>query len=281
MNKIKTMALLGILVASYFTAAGLVVAQAPGDPFIQVTQVLIDQFNETENSEQSSMWVFGPQPNIRIQYADNNSDISENNFRVEPGTEMLVNITIPQEFLGEGVNLEIVKFWGSAGELGTSRAIFLLQYNVSSDVWTAPVTVYYEPASDRPTLNRFLAFNRENSEFSMSESSYNIVWAINFTNKVLSGEFWTGMEAIDSLGRPVTPSWLARQTTGSFESPPIGLGVDINPAQFALPDYYYGEITDIDGNLNIHCEFIGERTVWRNSTSIFISNLGIPIHGDT
>ena len=111
-----TILLIGILLFSVAASANMVAAQAPGDPFIQVTQILVDQFNETSNEAESSLWVFGPQPEIYVQYLDNDTDISQNNFRVEAGTELLVNVTIPHEFLGAGVGLEIVKFWGSAGE---------------------------------------------------------------------------------------------------------------------------------------------------------------------
>ena len=56
------------------------------------------------------------------------------------------------------------------------------------------------------------------------------------------------MQTMDTNGRPVQPSWLNR-LDGGFESPPIGLGIGVDPRDFALPNYYFADVVDEDGDL--------------------------------
>ncbi|MDF1539498.1 MAG: hypothetical protein P1Q69_11415, partial [Candidatus Thorarchaeota archaeon] len=242
MKKQNTLLLISLLVVSMFSMPYLAIAQTTPDPQLYVSWRVVDQFTEHEDADQNSQWVFGPQPEVLILYADNMSSISDNRYRVEVNMDLYVNMTIPKSFMGIGNTLNTVSFWGIKQDTGGS-SIFALEYNVSADRWTE-IAVHYEPGSETPGSGDFLELYDNQSEFSSDSNNYYIAFSIEFIEDVGDGIFWTGMHAVDQLGRPVSPSWLARLDSGAFETPPIGLGTDVNVGRCALPDYYYAEVVD-------------------------------------
>ncbi len=247
MKKQNTLLIITILVVSVFSMNGLTLAQASSDPELQVSWQVVDEFNEHERHDQNSQWIFGPQPTVWVGYAENMTSIEENGFRVEVNTSLFVNITVPKAFMGVGNNMSSVGFWGYMQGVDAVSA-FGLGYNVTGDEWEA-ISVRYEPGSQQPSTGEFLSHNEANSVFTETEDEYFVSFNIVFIADIGTGIFWTGMKAIDQEGRPVTPSWLARLQSGTFETPPIGLGKEVNVGHFALPERYYAEVIDNDGNI--------------------------------
>ncbi len=245
MKKTATILLMAILLLSVYAATGFVAAQSP-DPYTEVTWNVVDQVNDFEHTEDNSQWIFGPQPTIVVTYAENGTDIADNNYRVEVGTDLYVNITIPTSFLGEGNALDSVLFWGS-GHLPRSP-IFVLQYNATADDWNK-LCFSYQPGQDEPTPSDFLALNGNESSYTEYSGGYVITFAISFVINVGPRIFWTGMQARDVNGNPVTLSWLSRLQRGDFESPPLGLGVDVDRILEGFPSYYYAKVTDVNGEI--------------------------------
>ncbi|MHA1575816.1 MAG: hypothetical protein ACTSU3_00505, partial [Candidatus Thorarchaeota archaeon] len=197
MKKMYSIFIVALLLVGAVSAASFVSAQAPGDPYVAVGWEVVDQFEEISHGQESSDWMFGPQPTITIEYADNGTDIAENYYQVDVGDLLFINITIPKTFLGVDVDLDTVKFWGSA--YNVSQAVFYLEYNVTADVWIAPVTLHYTPGATGPSFSNFLSASLENSSYEESTDDYNVVFAVTFTEAVLQGVFWTGMQAIDEM----------------------------------------------------------------------------------
>ncbi|MFW9907773.1 MAG: hypothetical protein ACFFEF_04300 [Candidatus Thorarchaeota archaeon] len=247
MKKIYTILLVTLLLIGVAASASFVAAQAPGDPYVAVAWQVVDEFDEISHSEQSSEWMFGPQPNIVVKYAWNGSNIADHGFRVDADEEIWIDITIPRGFVGDDIGLDTVRFWGSAGQFGVARAIFWLEYNVTSDVWTAPVTLHYAASATEPSMSNFLEANLDNSSYTVTTSYYRVIFAVTFTEQIVTDIFWTGMQAIDEFGHPVSPSWLSRLQSGTFVTPPIVLGARADPRSFSMPKYYYGDIVDTNG----------------------------------
>ncbi|TFG11542.1 hypothetical protein EU537_12145, partial [Candidatus Thorarchaeota archaeon] len=248
MKKIITTTIIALMLIGFISTGFFVSAQDPEDPFVYVGWDVENKTEELGHTEQSSQWLFGPQPTIIISYEENGTSITENNYRVEVGTEILINITVPKSFLGEGNILDTLKFWGSTETPG-EKAVFALGYNATSDTWEAPYAARFELGSDTPSEAGFIEFIEPDSSYSNSTAFYRVIFAVNFTRTALEGIYWTGMHTIDQLGRPVSPSWLSRLQSGGFATPPIGLSVKVNPADFFLPKYYYGEITNREGEI--------------------------------
>ena len=238
MKKTHTIFIVALLVVSFTATASFVSAQATGAPFLYVAWDVTSEQDTFEHTEEHSQWVFGPQPTVDIRYADNGTSITENYYRVEPGVDLLIDITIPKSFLGEGIDLDTVHFWGSAGEDGNT--FFVLEYNITSDEWNK-LNFHAVAGLDVPVSSDFVALDSENSDYNDNTGleRYEVTFAFRFTTRIARRIFWTGMQAIDTLGRPATPSWLASVNAGGFAVPPLGLGVDIASHVFELPQYYY------------------------------------------
>ncbi|MCK4484975.1 MAG: hypothetical protein KAU89_09120, partial [Candidatus Thorarchaeota archaeon] len=103
---------------------------------------------------------------------------------------------------------------------------------------------------------------------------YELVFAIVFEEKIVEDVFWTGLNAIDTDGHPVSPSWLAAMD-GGFPSPPIGLGTAVSPRDFSLPDYYYGDIIDPSGDI-VHYVAENDTFIVRLRSSAEFGEIVIP-----
>jgi len=150
MKKIISITIIALMLFGFISARSFVSAQTSGDPFVRVAWSVVDETKELGHTEQSSEWLFGPQPRIIISYEENGTDIAENHFRVEVGTEILINITVPKSFLGEGNIMDVLRFWGS-GKVPGEEAVFALGYNATSDTWEAPYTARFEVGSESHT----------------------------------------------------------------------------------------------------------------------------------
>ena len=219
---------MALLVVSFAATASFVSAQTTGEPFLYVAWEVTDEQDTFEHTEEHSQWIFGPQPTVDISYADNGTSITENYYRVEAGTDLLIDIIIPKSFLGEGVDLDVVQFWASTGETDDGGTFFVLEYNATSNEWNklnfhavAGVTV--------PVSSDFIFLDTGESGFNDNTGldQFEITFAFRFTTRIVRRVFWSGMQAIDSLGRPATPSWLASVNAGGFAVPPLGLGIDV------------------------------------------------------
>jgi len=272
MKKIGTILILGIIVLSAVYGISYGTAQETGDPELNVSWRVEDEVEDFEHTSQNSQWVFGPQPTLWLGYAENLTSTSENAFRVEFGTRLFLNITIPKSFLGDGNELDSVRFWGSKSI--ERSPVFVLEYNVTADSWTI-VSLSYEPGSDEPSQSNFISLYRNESSYYNDTDEYEVVFSIEFKDEVTEGMFWTGMEAIDQNGNPVSPSWLARLDSGRFETPPIGLGVDVNVGQYALPEYYYAEVVNEDGDI-IHYVDVKDNFTLRMRANEPFSRIEIP-----
>jgi hypothetical protein len=243
MKKIISITIIALMLFGFISTSSFVSGQTSSDPFVYVAWNVIDDVEELGHTEQSSEWLFGPQPRIIITYEENGTNIADNHYRVEAGTEILINITVPKSFLGEGNIMDVLRFWGS-GNLPGEEAVFALGYNATSETWEAPFAALFEVGSESPAGAGFLDFIEPDSSFTNATEYYRVVFAVNFTRPVMRTVFWTGMHTIDQLGRPVSPSWLSRLQSGAFTTPPIGLGVSVNPNDFFLPQYYYADIVN-------------------------------------
>ncbi|MFW9847632.1 MAG: hypothetical protein ACFFF4_00730 [Candidatus Thorarchaeota archaeon] len=276
MKKTNTILLVTLLLASVAVSSSYVAAQAPGDPLVVVAWDVVDSFEEISHSEQSSEWAFGPQPTIDVLYEENGTSISENGWRVNAGEEIWIDITIPKSFLGEGNALDSVRFWGSSGEVGVERAIFWLEYNATADTWAAPVTLHYAAGADEPSMSNFMEANLDNSSYIVTTTTYRVIFAVMFTEEIVRNIFWTGMQAIDEHGNPVSPSWLSRLSTGTFVVPPIVLGARVDPRTFSLPKYYYGDIVDTNGDL-MHYAGVNDTFIVRLSAGEELGDVIVPL----
>ncbi len=246
MKRTHTLFIIALLILSFAATASFVSAQTTGEPILYVAWDVSNEQDTFEHTEEHSQWIFGPQPTVDISYADSGTSISENHYRVEPNVDLLVDITIPKSFLGEGISLDVVQFWGSTGEDGST--FFVLEYNVTLDVWNK-LNFRTIAGADAPVASDFVALNLAECAYTVMLDRFEIRFAFRFTVNLMSRIFWTGMQAIDTLGRPATPSWLASVNAGGFAVPPLGLGVDIAPHIFELPKYYYAEVTDGTGQI--------------------------------
>ncbi len=277
MNKINTIFIVALLLVGICSSAAFVSAQTNPDPIVRVGWEVVDEFQEISHSEQSSDWMFGPQPTITISYAENETDISENFYGVDVGDKLFINIIIPKSFLGEDIDLEIVRFWGSAGGgRGTERAIFVLEYNATSEVWATPITLHYNPGAQEPSLSNFMSADMNNNSYSETADAYEIIFAVTFTEAIVTDVFWTGMQAIDTLGRPVSPSWLSRLQSGEFITPPIALGKIVDPRDFSLPKYFYGDIVDTNGDIT-HYVGVNDTFIVRITSPHGLGDIVVPM----
>ncbi|MBD3160356.1 MAG: hypothetical protein GF309_16370, partial [Candidatus Lokiarchaeota archaeon] len=272
MKKIGTILILGIIVLSAVYGISYGTAQETGDPELNVSWRVEDEVEDFEHTSQNSQWVFGPQPTLWLGYAENLTSTSENAFRVEFGTRLFLNITIPKSFLGDGNSLDSVRFWGSKSI--ERSPVFVLEYNATADSWTL-VSLDYEPGSDEPSQSNFISLYRNESSYYNGTDEYEVVFSIEFMDEVAEGIFWTGMEAIDQNGNPVSPSWLARLESGRFETPPIGLGVDVTVGQYGLPEYYYAEAVNEAGDI-IHYVDVKDNFTLRMRANEPFSRIEIP-----
>ncbi|TET13136.1 MAG: hypothetical protein E3J82_03485, partial [Candidatus Thorarchaeota archaeon] len=244
MKKITTLLVVTMILCGVAAMAGLASAQTSEDPYIRVAWETVSDYYEFDHSEQNSQWVFGPQPSIWIEYADNSTNIKENHYLVEAGLDLLVNIIIPKSFLGIGNELDTVQFWASTHR--PRSPLFVLQYNATAEEWDI-LSFYYAPGAEEPTSADFVSLDVDASSYTEADEQYELVFAIVFEREIVKDVFWTGLNAIDTDGHPVSPSWLAGE--GGFPSPPIGLGTAVSPRDFSLPDYYYGDIIDPSGDI--------------------------------
>ncbi|MGY5875635.1 MAG: hypothetical protein RTU30_07810 [Candidatus Thorarchaeota archaeon] len=247
MKRAYSIILLGLLLGSAIGMTGLASAQvpAPGDPYVRV---LWDTKNETrawEHEDENSQWVFGPQPAIWIGDADTLVSIEENNYEVEVNQKLLLNITVPKSFLGEGNELDSIHFWGTTWR--PRSPIFAFEYNATSEHW-ASASYHYQPGLEAPTQSDFMELYTNECVYNEDTDFYSAVFVFEFIEDVITAVFWTGMQAVDTMGRPVQPSWLNR-LDGGFESPPVGLGISVDPRDFSLPSYYHADIVDTNGDL--------------------------------
>ena len=248
MKKQYAILIVAILVLSFASAASFVAAQTGVGPVIGVAWEVTSEQDTFEHTEEHSQWIFGPQPTVDILYADNGSSISENMYRVEPGVDLLVEIVIPKSFIGVGVDIDVVHFLAATGEDG--RTYFVLEYNVTSNEWNA-LSFHAAAALTVPIASNFVALDSVASSFNdnIGLDLYEVTFAFRFTTRIVRAVFWTGLQVIDIIGRPVTPSWLAAVNAGGFAVPPLGLGIDVPSHVFELPKYYYAEITDTMGDI--------------------------------
>ncbi|MHA2351910.1 MAG: hypothetical protein ACXABX_02180, partial [Candidatus Thorarchaeota archaeon] len=197
MKKTHTIFIVALLVVSFAATASFVSAQATGAPFLYVAWDVTSEQDTFEHTEETSQWVFGPQPSVDIRYADNGTSISENYYRVESGLDLLVDITIPKSFLGEGVDLDVVQFWGSTGEDGGT--FFVLEYNVTSDEWNK-LNFHAVAGVDDPVSADFVALDTGNCDFTDNTGldQFEVSFAFRFTTRIVRRVFWTGMQAIDT-----------------------------------------------------------------------------------
>ena len=195
-NSLFIIALLVASVAASVTTVSLVSAQGE-DPVLGVAWEVVNRTNTYEHAEENSQWIFGPQPDVWIGYADNLTSIEDNLYRVEKDYDLLVNITIPKSFLGESNTLDTIHFWGQTHEPRTP--IFVLEYNVTRNHWNL-LSLNYQPGVEAPVEGNFIELDAESCEFSQTTDVYEIVFAISFIQDDYEGVFWTGMNAIDQNG---------------------------------------------------------------------------------
>ncbi|RLI57891.1 MAG: hypothetical protein DRO93_10325, partial [Candidatus Thorarchaeota archaeon] len=239
------MLIMALLVLSVAAAVGMASAQSE-EPYIRVQWHEADEIHPFEHTDENSQWIFGSQPSILVTYAENGTNIADHDYHVDVGVELYINITIPVSFLGEGNDLGSVLFWGS-GHLPRSP-LFVLQYNATADAWNK-LSFAYQPGKEKPTPSDFLELNRTACSYTETSEGYIIVFTVTFVQDVGPRIFWTGMQATDTEGKPVSLSWLARIQRGDFESPPLALGVKVDKEKFGFPEYYYAEVTDLNGEL--------------------------------
>ncbi|MFX0045347.1 MAG: hypothetical protein ACFE8Z_05825, partial [Candidatus Hermodarchaeota archaeon] len=254
MKEGKTVLVVAVLLLSFswgFSTVGIATAQDMNDPVLAVGWQVVNTTEDISHQEQQSEWLFGPQPVVWIGYASdwtwNGTKTSEYDFQVNPSDQLLVNISIPWEFIEAGTVLDSVAFWGEMR--GVRYAVFGMEYNVSADAWNHLSLSYQAGDVAMPAAN-FMTLHTEYCTYVNDTLShkYKIEFAISFTNAEI-GVFKTGMHVLDTDGNPVSPSWLARVESGTFETPPIGVGAPVTAADFVFPRYYYAEITDSEGDI--------------------------------
>lgn len=272
MKKISTIAIISVLLVSFAGAVTPIAAQTAGQALMHIAWRVEDNVTQFSNVDQHSEWIFGPQPRIWIGYADNLTDIATNNYRIAVGNDLFVNITIPKAFLGVGSELDSVQFWGVRE--GPRAPFFGLEYNATSDRWNSMAFVYV-PGAEEPRQANFITLDSVDSEYSEEPAFYRVVFAITYEEAIVPSIFYTGMQAVDTEGRPVTPSWLASTTRGEYATPPIGFGKPVNPLDFSLPDYYYADIID-ESNRILHYADVNDTFIVRMKSSAEIGATLIP-----
>ncbi len=267
MNKrISTLAIIAVFAMSVVATASFAAAQTPTDPFIRVVWQVENDVRQFDNSAEHSEWVFGPQPTVWVGYANNLTDIADNRYLVNLGTDLLVNITIPKIFLGEGNDLEAIQFWGV--KEGPRSPYFGLEYNVTSDRWNS-MAFRYVGAAEAPVAANFITLDSLSCEYSEETDYYRVVFAITYELMIVPAILWTGMQAIDTMNRPASPSWMSALEGGGFITPPIGLGVPVDPRDFELPSYYYADIVNPMGEITHYVDVGDIFTVRMMSTAQF------------
>ncbi len=272
MKKVYTVTLIALLLVGFAYSITPAVAQTSPEPIMRVAWEVANETQQFSHSEQHSDWIFGPQPEVWIEY-DNGTDIAENSYRIEVGMNLTVNMIIPKSFLGEGNNLDVAQFWGTG--VGTRAATFGLEYNATSDRWNS-LGYRYLPGSEEPSPAQFIALDSLNSNFTEDSNFYEVVFAITYAIAIPATILTTGMQVIDTDGRPVSSSWLTSAVEGRYGSPPMGLGMPVNPLEFSLPDYYYGDIVDESGRI-MHYADVNDTFILRLQSSAQIGSTLIPI----
>ncbi|MGY5859224.1 MAG: hypothetical protein RTU63_07635 [Candidatus Thorarchaeota archaeon] len=272
MKKLYTVALIALLCVSVAGAIIPANAQTTPEPHMRVAWQVANETRQFEHSAQHSDWVFGPQPEIWIEY-DNGTDIAENSYRIEVGMDLTVNMIIPKSFLGEGNDLDVVQFWGSG--IGSRAAQFALEYNATSDRWNS-VGYRYIAGSEEPRPAQFIVLDSLNSDFTEETNFYEVVFAINYAIALPPTIISTGMQVIDTDGKPISSSWLTSAAMGEYGSPPMGLGMPVNPLEFSLPDYYFADIVD-ESNRTLHYADVNDTFVFRMMSPVAIGSALIPL----
>ncbi|MFW9966440.1 MAG: hypothetical protein ACFFEA_04740 [Candidatus Thorarchaeota archaeon] len=264
----KTGLVMLVLLSSFalgFYGTGIVSGQGESDPALHVGWQVVNETENFSHDQEHSEWVFGPQPNVWIGYAEgwvwNGTSIADNGFRVNANDQLLVNISIPWEFLSSASTLDAVGFWGVTQP--HQRTAFGMEYNVTSGAWNS-LSFNYVHEVDVPTGLGFLELFEDYClyENNTVDGSYDLVFAIIFIEEVVNEILWTGLQAVDTLGRPISPSWLAKAEAGEYATPPIGLGIEVPRSDFALPSYYYAEVIDSAGDI-LHYVDVGDLFTFR------------------
>jgi hypothetical protein len=272
MKRVSTLLVITLMLVSVIGAASQVAAQTTGDPVLGVAWEVEQDTTQFEHTEETSDWIFGPQPRVWIGYADNLTDIASNRYRVGLFDDLFVNITLPKDFLDSGVSLDSIQFWGVvAGDRG---AFFALEYNITSGRWNSAAYVY-RPAAEAPVSSGFVALDSGSCEFREEAAVYQIVFAINYAEAIAPAVFSTGLQVIDSKGRPTAASWLSAAVTGDYASPPIGFSMAVNPFDFSLPDYYYADIVNEEGDI-MHYSGVNDTLIVRMMSTAQIGETLIP-----
>jgi len=271
MKRIYTITLIALLLVGVAGSVSPAIAQTTPDPALHVVWEVANETRQFEHSEQHSDWVFGPQPNIWIEYS-NGTDIAENSYRIEVGMDLTVNMIIPKSFLGVGNDLDVVQFWGT--RIGPRAPSFGLEYNVTSDRWNS-MGFRYIPGVDDPRPAQFITLDSLSSDFIEETDYYEVVFAITYEIELLRTIITTGMQVIDTNGKPVSSSGLTAATEGRYGSPPLGLGMAVNPLDFSLPDYYYADIVDETGRI-LHYADVNDTFIVRMMSRAEIGSTLIP-----
>jgi hypothetical protein len=271
MKKTNTIALIAMLVISFAITIAPAVAQSHADPAMGVAWV-VEENNVTqfEHSEEQSNWIFGPQPQITILYANNMTDIGENSYRVNVGDDLLVDISVPRSFLK--TDLDSIQFWGTGR--GDRAAFFGLEYNLTADRWNC-LAYRYVAGSDEPRSSNFITLDSLGSSYTEDANFYHVVFAITYESPIAPGVFSTGMQVVDTEGRPVASNWLVAAETGAYVSPPIGFGSPVIPTDFSLPNYYYADIVGEDGRI-IHYVDVNDTFIVRMMSNVEIGSTLLP-----
>ncbi len=271
MKRIYTVTLIALLLVGVAGSISPAIAQTTPEPVMRVAWEVANETQQFEHSEQHTDWVFGPQPSIWIEYS-NGTDIAENSYRIEVGMDLTVNLIIPKSFLGVGNDLDVAQFWGT--RVGPRAPAFGLEYNVTSDRWNS-LGFTYAPGSEEPTPSNFISLDSLNSEYTETTDYYEVIFAISYDIAIAPSILTTGMQVIDTHGRPVSSSWLTAATEGRYASPPMGLGMAVNPHDFSLPDYYYADIVDETGRI-LHYADVNDTFIVRMMSGVEIGSTLIP-----
>lgn len=272
MKKIYTITLIAILLVGVAGSISPALGQTTPEPMMRVAWQVANETQQFEHSEQRSDWVFGPQPSIWIEYA-NGTDIAENNYRIEVGMHLTVNMIIPKSFLGVGNDLDVVQFWGTG--VGPRAPTFGLEYNATSDRWNS-VGFRYVTGSEEPQNIRFMVLDPLSSDYIENADNYEVLFAITYAIALPRTILSTGMQVIDTNGRPVSSTWLTAAAEGRYGSPPLGLGMTVNPLDFSLPDYYYGDIVGETGRI-LHYADVNDTFIVRLMSNAQIGSTLIPL----
>jgi len=277
MKRAMSLILIAMLAATIGATTAFVGAQGDSSPVVHVGWKVSNETEDISHEYQESLWVFGPQPYVWIGYANstwdyNGTNIANKQYRVNAGDRLLINITIPKNFLPFGAILDVVSFWGET--FAVNKAVFGLQFNATSATWNS-VSFHYKEGSEKPPESGFLVLDAANSIFENASMLYTVVFAVTFAQAPVPEVFWTGMQVIDTDGKPVSPSWLARAQAGEFGSPPLCLGREVPVSEFAVPRYYYAEAVNDYGSI-IHYVDYGTNFTLRMISSVPFGNVTIP-----